>query len=152
MKILKEDILDVPNFSLKGEIDLKDMPTNDALIKSVDKCFYNVKAYVIDKDQVMLNLEVESKVNYLDAKTLNELILDVDFKEDIPFSFNEEQAEQLDIDFFDEEIDLKQLIFDLIMINISFNYSEQSNDRVLSEEDFYKDENQPFAKIFEEKE
>ncbi len=147
MKILKEDILGVSDFLLEGEFDFSDREIDDALVKGIENCNYRITNIPLDENETLLKVSINSKVNYLDARTLNELILDINFEEDIPFSFNQNQAEELDIDFFDEEIDIKELIFELIIVNIPFNYSEEKNPNVLSEEEFYINENKPFANL-----
>ncbi len=147
MKILKEDILGVSDFLLEGEFDFSDREIDDALVKSIKNCNYKITNIPLDKDETLLKVSINSKVNYLDARTLSELILDINFEEDIPFSFNQEQAEELDIDFFEEEIDIKELVFELIIVNIPFNYSKEKNPNVLSEEEFYINENKPFANL-----
>ena len=152
MKILKEDVFGISDFLLEGELDFSDKVIDDALVKSINQCVYTVENLPFDKTETMLRLIVRSEITYLDAKTLEEIILNVDFDEDIPFSFEKEQAEELDIDFFAEELNLELLIYELIMVNIPFNYSENINDKVLSEEVFYDEGNQPFAKIFKKEE
>lgn len=152
MKILKEDVMGISDFYLEGNLDYTDKQIDDALIKNIDKCNYKVSSLVLADDEILLRTEVDSIINYLDAKTLEEIKLNISFEEDIPFSFNEEKSEELDIDFFNEELDLKELIFELILVNIPFNYSINKNDNVLPEEAFYEEVNQPFAKIFNEKE
>ncbi len=147
MKILKEDILGVSDFLLEGDFDFSSREIDDALVKSIIKCNYKIINLPLDKDETLLKVSISSEVKYLDARTLNELTLDINFEEDIPFSFNQEQAEELDIDFFDEEIDIEELIFELIIVNIPFNYSEEKNSKILSEEEFYTNENKPFANL-----
>ncbi|MFV0289112.1 MAG: hypothetical protein ACK5HR_06670 [Mycoplasmatales bacterium] len=152
MKILKEDIQGISNFKLDGILDLTNINTQDALVKSIDTCKYNIQSLVVEENMILLRLEVISIITYLDARTLKEIKMNIDFKEEIPFSFDKDHSNEMDIDYFEEELDLKQLIFELIMINIPFNYSEENSENVLKEEEFYKQNNQPFAKIFEEKE
>ncbi len=147
MKILKEDILGVSDFLLEGKFDFSNREIDDALVKSIENSSYKITNIPLDENETLLKVSINSKVKYLDARTLNELILGINFEENIPFSFNQDQAEELDIDFFDEEIDIKELIFELIIVNIPFNYSEEKNPNVLSEEDFYINENKPFANL-----
>lgn len=147
MKILKEDIFGVSDFLLEGKVNFSNRSVDDALIKSVDDCTYKISSILLDNEEILLQLEVKSKVKYLDARTLKELTLDINFKEDIPFSFKKEEAEEMDIDFFDEELDIENLLFELIIVNIPFNYSEEKNPNVLSEEEFYENTNKPFANL-----
>lgn len=152
MKILKEDIKSVHDFQLSGEIDFSAYPIDDVLIKKIISFKYELISYVIDVDEISINLKATSEILYLDAKTLDELILKLNFQEDIPFSFNKKIADELDIDYFEEELDLELLLFDLLLINIPPNYSENKNDNVFPENHFYESNSNPFKKILKNKE
>ncbi len=152
MKILKEDIKGISDFLLEGSLDYKDYNTGDLLVKSIDLCDFKIQNLPLDGNMTLLKLEVKSIITYLDARSLKEIKMNIDFVEDIPFSFNENQSEEMDIDYFGDELNLKHLIFELIMVNVPFNYSEDETSDVLSEDKFYEQSNQPFAKIFEKEE
>lgn len=97
----------------------------DALIQSVNKAEVSLKAYLIDEIDVHLSLEVSYDVNYLDAINLDELLLVRKFEEEVLFTSNQARADEMDIDLFDKEIDISDLVFQLILVDIPFNYTEQ---------------------------
>ncbi len=148
MIIYKEDIEGTYNFSVESEFDFSKAKIEDALIEQIDSCNFRLNVNSINEDEFIFNLKINAMINYLDAKTLDPLKLDLDIDESVPFSFNKDTANELDIDFFDEEIDLKELVLELILVNIPFNYSENTNSNIISEAEFKEENNKPFAQIF----
>lgn len=152
MIIYKEDIEGSYDLSIEDELDFSRVKIEDKLVDKVNSCDFELKVNLLNEEDFIFNLHIITNIDYLDAKTLQSLTLHLDFNEEVPFSFNKDTANELDIDFFDEELNLKELIFELILINIPLNYSENTNVMVISEEEFLNDnQNTPFAQIFNNK-
>lgn len=147
VKIFKEDIEGIEDYYLEDSLFFDDYKIEDALTEKILDCNFTLKSYPIDNG-VLLDLDITAQVAYLDARTLNNIKLDININESIPFSFSKTQSEELDIDYFDDELNLNDLVFELILVNIPLNYSEEKNSNVLTEDSFNENPNQPFKQIF----
>lgn len=148
MKIKVEDLFEEEGLDLKLDLDLSDFIVDDVLVEAIELCKVKVKSYQIESDEIELILDVESKVSYLDARTLEKLTIDVDFSESIPFTSNQSKALKLDIDCITEELDLKQLVQELLIVYIPFNYSESEPLNLKTDEEFNdENSNKPFADL-----
>lgn len=146
--ILKKEILFGDfNFHEKFNFDYKNKTISDALIKEIGSSIGSVEKYRISDSAISLKIEGIAKVLYLDARTLDELTLEIKVLENVEFSSDKIQAEELDIDYIEEELDLEELIFELIITQIPFNYSENENTLIKKEGDFDTD-NKPFENLF----
>ncbi len=117
-ELYKSDILEFPI-----NLDLSDFQINDVLIKKIKQVRGNLKVTLSGDDTVLLSFVLNYDVDYLDARTLEKLDLNFDLDDDIMLTSDVKKAEELDIDYVDDEIDIKQLIGELILVNIPFNYS-----------------------------
>lgn len=132
------------------ELDLTDIGINDAIIKQLNYVQGSLDIVLVDNDSIDLIFDVIYNVDYLDARTLEPLVVDFKLQDDIMLTDNQVKAEDLDIDYINEEIDVKTLVSELILVNIPFNYSQApANYAVDSQDD---NTYQPFAGIFGNKE
>lgn len=132
------------------ELDLTDISINDAIIKQLNYVQGSLDIVLVDNDSIDLIFDVTYNVDYLDARTLEPLVVDFKLQDDIMLTDNQVKAEDLDIDYINEEIDVKTLVSELILVNIPFNYSQApANYAVDSQDD---NTYQPFAGIFGNKE
>ena len=132
------------------ELDLTDISINDAIIKQLNYAQGSLDIVLVDNDSIDLIFDVTYNVDYLDARTLEPLVVDFKLQDDIMLTDNKVKAEDLDIDYINEEIDVKTLVSELILVNIPFNYSQApANYAVDSQDD---NTYQPFAGIFGNKE
>ena len=132
------------------DLDLTDISINDAIIKQLNRVQGSLDIVLVDNDSIDLIFDVTYNVDYLDARTLEPLVVDFKLQDDIMLTDNQVKAEDLDIDFVNEEIDIKTLVSELILVNIPFNYSQApANYAVDSQDD---NTYQPFAGIFGNKE
>lgn len=131
-------------------LDLTDISINDAIIKQLNYVQGSLDIVLVDNDSIDLIFDVTYNVDYLDARTLEPLVVDFKLQDDIMLTDNQVKAEDLDIDYIHEEIDVKTLVSELILVNIPFNYSQApANYAVDSQDD---NTYQPFAGIFGNKE
>lgn len=131
-------------------LDLTDISINDAIIKQLNRVQGSLDIVLVDNDSIDLIFDVTYNVDYLDARTLEPLVVDFKLQDDIMLTDNQVKAEDLDIDYINEEIDVKTLVSELILVNIPFNYSQApANYAVDSQDD---NTYQPFAGIFGNKE
>lgn len=132
------------------DLDLTDISINDAIIKQLNRVQGSLDIVLVDNDSIDLIFDVTYNVDYLDARTLEPLVVDFKLQDDIMLTDNQVKAEELDIDYINEEIDVKTLVSELILVNIPFNYSQApANYAVDSQDD---NTYQPFAGIFGNKE
>lgn len=132
------------------DLDLTDISINDAIIKQLNRVQGSLDIVLVDNDSIDLIFDVTYNVDYLDARTLEPLVVDFTLQDDIMLTDNQVKAEDLDIDYINEEIDVKTLVSELILVNIPFNYSQApANYAVDSQDD---NTYQPFAGIFGNKE
>lgn len=132
------------------DLDLTDISINDAIIKQLNHVQGSLDIVLVDNDSIDLIFDVTYNVDYLDARTLEPLVVDFKLQDDIMLTDNQVKAEDLDIDYINEEIDVKTLVSELILVNIPFNYSQApANYAVDSQDD---NTYQPFAGIFGNKE
>lgn len=132
------------------DLDLTDISINDAIIKQLNYVQGSLDIVLVDNDSIDLIFDVTYNVDYLDARTLEPLVVDFKLQDDIMLTDNQVKAEDLDIDYINEEIDVKTLVSELILVNIPFNYSQApANYAVDSQDD---NTYQPFAGIFSNKE
>ncbi len=134
--------------SLSERFDYSDRACEDALLNRVNFADVNVDVYLVDQSEVHVTLNVAYDINYLDAVNLDELHLSFEFEEKALFTNDQKKALELDIDYINDEIDFKELVWDLILIDIPFNYSEAKAE-VMREEDLeVEDTYNPFSEIF----
>lgn len=132
------------------DLDLTDISIKDAIIKQLNYVRGSLDIVLVDNDSIDLIFDVTYNVDYLDARTLEPLVVDFKLQDDIMLTDNQVKAEDLDIDYINEEIDVKTLVSELILVNIPFNYSQApANYAVDSQDD---NTYQPFAGIFGNKE
>lgn len=132
------------------DLDLTDISIKDAIIKQLNYVQGSLDIVLVDNDSIDLIFDVTYNVDYLDARTLEPLVVDFKLQDDIMLTDNQVKAEDLDIDYINEEIDVKTLVSELILVNIPFNYSQAPvNYAVDSQDD---NTYQPFAGIFDNKE
>lgn len=132
------------------DLDLTNISINDAIIKQLNYVQGSLDIVLVDNDSIDLIFDVTYNVDYLDARTLEPLVVDFKLQDDIMLTDNQVKAEDLDIDYINEEIDVKTLVSELILVNIPFNYSQApANYAVDSLDD---NTYQPFAGIFGNKE
>lgn len=132
------------------DLDLTDISIKDAIIKQLNYVQGSLDIVLVDNDSIDLIFDVTYNVDYLDARTLEPLVVDFKLQDDIMLTDNQVKAEDLDIDYINEEIDVKTLVSELILVNIPFNYSQApANYAVDSQDD---NTYQPFAGIFGNKE
>ena len=58
------------------------------------------------------------------AKILEKLNVDFKFEDEVLFTDDLQKAQELDIDFTEDEINLEELIWELVLVSIPYNYSE----------------------------
>lgn len=136
--------------SLNERVDYSNRECDDALLQKVNFADISVDAYLVDNTEIHLTLDVEYDFDYLDALNLDELHLSFAFEEKVLFTIDQKKAEELDIDYFVDEIDIDELVWNLILVDIPFNYSEARgsvNISVESEID-NNDTYNPFSEIF----
>lgn len=97
----------------------------DALLVSVNYADIEVNAYCVDDIDVHLSLSVNYEFKCLDAINLDDLIVERQFEEEVLFTNNQARADEMDIDYFVKEIDIEELVFQFILVDVPFNYSEQ---------------------------
>lgn len=132
------------------DLDLTDISIKDAIIKQLNYVQGSLDIVLVDNDSIDLIFDVTYNIDYLDARTLEPLVVDFKLQDDIMLTDNQVKAEDLDIDYINEEIDVKTLVSELILVNIPFNYSQApANYAVDSQDD---NTYQPFAGIFGNKE
>ncbi len=133
---------------ISGEttISFKDRATEDALLKQVNDAHISFNAYIIEPKDVHVSLSVDFNVDYLDAKTLDPLNIDFNFDEEVLFTTDLQRAEEMEFEHFEEEIDLTELIWALILVTVPFNYSENDSSQTISEEEA--NQQTPFANLF----
>lgn len=147
MKFLKEELLSEDGFSKQFNFDFSERKIEDALIQNISKTDVEFNVMLIGDDEILLKINFSTIINYLDARTLDPIKLNIKNEEEIPFSFNKKKSEELEIDFIEEELDADDLVFELILAQIPYNYSENNSDLILSEEHFY-EEGKPFENLF----
>lgn len=132
------------------DLDLTDISINDAIIKQLNYVQGSLDIVLVDNDSIDLIFDVTYNVDYLDARTLEPLVVDFKLQDDIMLTDNQVKAEDLDIDYINEEIDVKTLVSELILVNIPFNYSQAPANYAVDNQD--DNTYQPFAGIFGNKE
>lgn len=132
------------------DLDLTDISINDAIIKQLNYVQGSLDFVLVDNDSIDLIFDVTYNVDYLDARTLEPLVVDFKLQDDIMLTDNQVKAEDLDIDYINEEIDVKTLVSELILVNIPFNYSQAPTNYAVDSQD--DNTYQPFAGIFGNKE
>ena len=134
--------------SNKIEFNFQDKNVSDALLKRVNNVAVSYNASLVDKDEIHLNIDVKYNVEYLDARTLEPLNVDFNFQEEVLFTNDLQKANELDIDYIDEEISLEQLVWELILVSVPFNYSQAEPSTPIEINNVKDDEHQPFANLF----
>lgn len=133
------------------DLDLSDIEINDALIKKIGHVVGQLDVDMVGDDAFVFNFDTDYNVSYLDARTLEPLDLNWQMVDDIMLTSNKNTAEELDIDWVsDDVVDVDQLIAELIIVNIPYNYSQapSMNVEVVEEENTY----HPFKNISTEEE
>ena len=128
MKLSFEELRKADNHTYNLDLDLSNIKIDDALIKQINEVKGSLNIMMVDSDSMLFKLDADYNVDYLDARTLNPLKLDFSIVDDLMLTSSESKAIELDIDLIeDDEIDVDQLVFELIMVNIPFNYSESED-------------------------
>ena len=133
--------------SLKEDIDFSSREVDDALLKKVNRASVTVNVTLIENNEALINIDCVSNVEYLDARTLEQLNVNFMFQEEVLFTDDLQKAQELDIDFTEDEINLEELIWELILVNIPYNYSE-SEKVSTSTQETNSNEQAPFANLF----
>ncbi|MGL4588896.1 MAG: hypothetical protein ACRCUP_01485 [Mycoplasmatales bacterium] len=135
-------ILDLKELIKKHQIEIESTQNyesrevSDALVKSINTIDYYVKALAIEFDEYSLEIEFQVNANYLDARTLKELNVNFNFEENIIFTSSEKKSEEFEIELIqEEELDLDELLFELAVVNMPFNYSEADSNLFVKEEE-----------------
>lgn len=145
------ELKDLENLHFELDLDLSDVQIDDALIKQLNTAKGTLDIVLVEDNCADLIFNVTYNVDYLDARTLEPLVVDFNLEDDIMLTNNQNKAIELDIDFVEEdEIDIIQLLSELILVNIPFNYSQAPQGNV----DAGDDENtyHPFAGVFNKEE
>lgn len=145
-----ENVKEENNFERNFEFDYSNNETNEVLLKKVSKVKGNLSAFLIANDEINVTVSGTYNAVYLDARTLTPLDVEFQFDENLMFTNQLNKAEELDIDYLQDEIEIKDLVWELILMSCPFNYSEEKNDQILTEEQM--DQTFPFADLFKEKE
>ncbi len=135
--------------SAEKTINFSDRKTKDALLKQVNDVNVRYSAYIIEPKDVHVSLDVDFAVDYLDAKTLEPLKVNFNFNEEVLFTTDLQRANELEIEHFIEEIDLTELIWELILVTVPYNYSENNSKNTITEQEAQ--EQTPFANLFNKK-
>ncbi len=135
--------------TLSEQIDFSKKECRDALLEKVNYANVKVEAYLVDEHEVQLVINVAYNINYLDALNLNALNLDFNFEEKVLFTNDQKSANENDIDYFNSEINLTELVWELILVDVPFNYSQargekESTTHSLLDNDMYS----PFSDLF----
>ena len=133
--------------SLNEEINFSSREVDDALLKKVNFANVSVTVTLIENNEAMINIDCTSNVDYLDARTLEKLNVDFKFEDEVLFTDDLQKAQELDIDFTEDEIKLEELIWELILVNIPYNYSESEKNSTSTQET-NSNEQAPFANLF----
>jgi uncharacterized metal-binding protein YceD (DUF177 family) len=133
--------------SLKEDIDFSSREVDDALLKKVNRASVTVNVTLIENNEALINIDCVSNVEYLDARTLEQLNVNFMFQEEVLFTDDLQKAQELDIDFTEGEINLEDLIWELVLVSIPYNYSE-SEKIVTHTEEKKSNEQAPFANLF----
>lgn len=146
-----EELKSKKHISHEIDIDFSKKSVKDALLKRINTVTGIYSAILVENDEVHLNVDVSYNVDYLDARTLEPLKVDFTFKENILFTNDLQKAHELDIDYIEEEILLEELIWELLLVSVPFNYSISKPTLVEKSEDFSQNSQQPFANLFKKK-
>ncbi len=134
--------------SLSERVDYSMMSCEDALLEKVNFADINVDAYLVDNTEIHMTINVTYDFNYLDAVNLDELHLSFSFEEKVLFTNDQKKAQEYDIDHFVDEIDIDELVWNLILVDIPFNYSEARGSVKSESELESNDTYNPFSEIF----
>lgn len=145
-----ESVKNEINFERNFNFDFSKRETNEVLLKKVTEVSGTINAYVVGNYEINVVVSGSYKAVYLDARTLSPLNVEFQIDDNLMFTNQLNIAEDLDIDFIEDEIEVSELIWELIIMSCPFNYSEEKNDQILPEKQM--DENFPFADLFKEKE
>lgn len=146
MLINFEKIQKDKHMSAEATLNFSDRDTEDALLKQVNDAQVSFDAYIIEPKDVHVSLSVDFNVDYLDAKTLDPLKVDFSIDEEVLFTTDLQRAEEMEFEFFEEEIDLTELVWALILVTVPYNYSENESTYTISEEEA--NQQTPFANLF----
>lgn len=130
------------------QVDYSNREISEVLLKKINYANIFVDAYYVEPGDVHVSIEVEYNIQYLDAYTLDELNLTYDFSESIIFTSDLQRAEELDLDYIDSEIDINELVFQLILVDVPLNYSENKDSSIKLESEINLDDTLPFADLF----
>lgn len=151
MKIEKSAFENNNKIEIKEKFNYSDIEIKDALVNEVTSAEIYAVAEKIGKEDYLIKIEYKPTIKYLDARSLKELTLYFQYEDEVMFSSDFKKAEELEIDYFEESIDLKQLILELIILNLPMNYSVEKPYNFYDESEEVIQKN-PFAEIFEKKE
>ena len=145
MKITIDQLKDVGGLHEVINLNYASMELNEVLLKKVNSAEVEVSAYLVGTEEIHLKLDVEYNVQYLDSVDLKELNLTFNFEEQVIFSKNQQSAVEFDYEDYIKEIDVIDLVWNLIIVDVPLNYTEHKFDvlEVLEEPT-----NTPFADLF----
>ncbi len=138
------------HISFYEKLDFSQREINDALLKKINSSNINCSITLIDNDEAMVNIECNFNAHCLDARNLEYLDVDFNFQEEVLFTTNLQKAQELDIDFTEESIELEELVWQLMLVSVPYNYSKESKNTSFSNENS-KPEHTPFANLFKNK-
>lgn len=124
MKIKFEQLKEILKISHQEKFDFSANKINDALLKKINWAEVNLMAFLVDETDISINIKINYNIDYLDARNLEPLVLNFKIDDQILLTTDLQKAKELDLDHFTDEIDVEQLIWELIIINVPFNYSK----------------------------
>lgn len=144
INLLKEE----RKISLQEKINMSNRDTNDALIKQINYIDAKVDAFMISSGEISIKASYVVNTNYLDARTLRELVLDFEYEEEMLFTTNRNKEIELSIDYVSVEINLDDILFALALVNLPINYSLDENEKIIKESEMQEFVNRPFEEVF----
>lgn len=147
MKIKFEEVSKNKSLSDKQRFEYNIVNETEVLFKKLNYSDVIFDAYMFDKDVLALSFKVSYNVLYLDSYTLDPIDLTNEFDEQIFFTNDLQKSIDYEYEYSEnEEIDFKELVKDLIYVDVPLSYSE-AKDLFVDVED----ENEvisPFANLF----
>lgn len=131
-------------------LDFSNVKYDEVLLKTINYADIKVDAYLIDNIDVHVKFNIKYNIIYLDAYDLKELDLSFTIDESTIFTSDLQRSTDYDYDFFETDINIKEIIEALILVDIPLNYSEHKEnfrDSFVEEEQLAT----PFADIFNKK-
>ncbi len=147
MKIDFEELKLKKNISFCEKIDFSKREITDALLKQINISKINCNVTLIDNDEALVKVDCNFNAKCLDARNLELLNVNFNFQEEVFFTNNLQKAQELDIDFTKDSIELEELIWELMLVSIPYNYSKEAKSTTFIEEEL-NSEQKPFANLF----